>query len=102
MANTTYSDLLNDPRWQRKRLKIMDRDNFSCTLCFDPNNKLNVHHLYYLKGLKPWEYDDEALVTLCDTCHEYAHNSLAKITALISFQALRNGMDILHITQLLK
>lgn len=36
---------------------------------------LNIHHLYYVKDLKPWEYDDSALVTLCADCHEKRHKT---------------------------
>jgi 5-methylcytosine-specific restriction endonuclease McrA len=34
---------------------------------------LNVHHKYYITGLKPWEYDDDALITLCQECHQKRH-----------------------------
>lgn len=29
-----------------------------------------MHHRYYLHGKDPWEYPLEALVTLCESCHE--------------------------------
>ena len=38
---------------------------------------LNVHHTYYIKGHKPWEYEDEALVALCEDCHKKRHESMA-------------------------
>lgn len=34
---------------------------------------LNVHHKYYVRGKKPWEYDDDTLVTLCADCHKKRH-----------------------------
>lgn len=35
---------------------------------------LNIHHNYYIQGLKPWEYeDDKALITLCENCHKNFH-----------------------------
>lgn len=34
---------------------------------------LHVHHNYYQKGRLPWEYPDEALITLCWYCHEELH-----------------------------
>lgn len=34
---------------------------------------LNVHHRYYIKGNKPWEYSDDALITLCESCHKLTH-----------------------------
>lgn len=36
---------------------------------------LNIHHTYYIKGYKPWEYDNEALVTLCEDCHKKRHET---------------------------
>jgi hypothetical protein len=64
----TYSEKLKDPRWQRKRLKIMQRDDFTCTLCGDSKSTLNVHHWEY-KG-EPWDVDNDNLSTVCVTCHE--------------------------------
>lgn len=34
---------------------------------------LHVHHTYYQEGKLPWEYLDEALITLCWICHEEIH-----------------------------
>lgn len=36
---------------------------------------LNIHHQYYVKGKFPWEYDDDALVTLCEDCHKKLHEN---------------------------
>jgi hypothetical protein len=38
-------------------------------------NGLNIHHTYYVRGHKPWEYDNEALVTLCENCHKKRHET---------------------------
>ncbi len=35
---------------------------------------LNVHHKYYVYGKKPWEYEEKALVTLCEDCHQKRHD----------------------------
>ena len=72
MANT-YAQKLKDPRWQKKRLKILERDKFTCRSCEDASRTLHVHHLYYDKDLKPWENEDDDLVTLCEDCHEIMH-----------------------------
>lgn len=66
----TYSEKLKDPRWQRKRLAILDRDNFTCQHCQDTTKTLHVHHLDYLHGKEPWDYDDTFLLTLCEDCHQ--------------------------------
>lgn len=66
----TYSDKLRDPRWQKKRLEILNRDAFTCVFCESTEKELHVHHRRYERGKDPWEYPDQALVTLCKDCHE--------------------------------
>jgi hypothetical protein len=34
---------------------------------------LHVHHHYYIKNRKAWEYPDEALITYCGKCHHNIH-----------------------------
>lgn len=65
-----YSELLKDPRWQKCRLKILERDRFTCRACEETEKTLHVHHLQYYCGLKPWEYDNKVLITLCENCHK--------------------------------
>lgn len=64
-----YSEKLRDPRWQKRRLEIFQRDEFSCQRCQDDKSTLHVHHRRYLAGHEPWEYEDCDLVTLCESCH---------------------------------
>ena len=64
----TYAQKLRDPRWQRKRLEIMQRDNFTCTECGDSDSTLNVHHWEYAK--EPWDAKNADLVTVCEKCHK--------------------------------
>lgn len=66
----TYSDKLKDPRWQKVRLKIMERDSFGCQFCGDKKSQLQVHHLIYRKNADPWEYEHDELKTLCCNCHK--------------------------------
>lgn len=65
-----YLEKLKDPRWQKMRLKILERDDFTCQICYDTEITLHVHHRYYLRDTNPWEYPMEALVTLCEECHK--------------------------------
>lgn len=69
----TYSEKLRDPRWQKRRLEIMDRADFTCENCGFGDKTLNVHHRIYRKGSEPWEYADTELECLCETCHEESH-----------------------------
>ncbi len=65
-----YHQKLKNPRWQKRRLQIMERDDFACRHCDSKDTTLNVHHAYYEKGKDPWDYEDEMLFTLCEACHE--------------------------------
>lgn len=66
----TYAEKFKDPRWQRKRLEIFQRDEFTCQSCISRDKTLNVHHAFYTGyGVDPWDYPNEILFTLCDDCH---------------------------------
>ncbi len=62
-----------DPRWQKKRLEILQRDRFTCKYCESEEKTLHVHHKYYIKGRKVWDYHNSALITLCEDCHKDGH-----------------------------
>lgn len=79
-----YTELLKDPRWQKMRLKVLERDDFSCQICYNPEETLHVHHRFYIRGRKPWEYDVSNLVTLCATCHKEESDNLSKEIDLLS------------------
>lgn len=36
---------------------------------------LHIHHKYYIKGFNAWEYKNNALITLCQSCHENLHKN---------------------------
>lgn len=63
----TYGEKLRDPRWQRVRLLVMERDSFTCQLCGDKTVTQNIHHLSYVAD--PWDCPPAQLITLCEDCH---------------------------------
>lgn len=82
----SYAELLKDPRWQKKRLEILERDHWACFRCDDKETTLHVHHKYYERGFMPWEYPDAAYVTLCERCHEHVEfvmDAIKKAMALV-------------------
>ena len=66
----TYSEKLKDPRWQKKRLEVLERDAWTCIKCQDSTTTLHVHHLRYKQGENPWDCDGFDLIALCESCHE--------------------------------
>lgn len=69
-VKSAYLVKLKDPRWQKKRLEILDRDKWCCQKCFDDQSTLVVHHKIYLQDKEPWDYPNHLLITLCEDCHE--------------------------------
>ena len=95
----TYVNLLSCLEWQIKRMKIFRRDGLNCTRCskaaknsdlrffldikgdieslsfsYAPHG-FDVHHLHYIKGRLPWEYENNALISVCRDCHVEIHRT---------------------------
>jgi len=49
MRHKDFFELYKRPEWQKKRLEIMERDNFKCRSCGEDTKILNIHHRYYYK-----------------------------------------------------
>ena len=96
-----YSNKLRSSFSQRNRLEIMKRDGFKCCICKKSEVELIVHQLYHTPKNKPWKYDSECFVTLCKDCHTYVHNEFSKIIALIAFKAIKSGLSLTEIDNLL-
>lgn len=74
-----YGEKLFDPRWIKKKKHILNRDNSKCIICGKSEGRLIVHHKQYRfikrlqKHVDPWDYPDDLLVTLCESCHSRGH-----------------------------
>ena len=77
-SHGSYGALLFKPEWKAKREEILIRDNHTCVICKN-NNNLQVHHRQYHFILEknqfklPWQYAENLLVTLCESCHKIGH-----------------------------
>jgi 5-methylcytosine-specific restriction endonuclease McrA len=91
-----YSEKLKDPRWQKKRLEIFERDNFACQLCGDSESTLVVHHFKY-EG-EPWEIDNKYLITYCESCHESEHiDKKLYLSKINKYLELYNSGELMNI-----
>lgn len=87
----SYHKKLKDPRWQKKRLEILERDDFTCQNCGSQNETLQIHHWKY--NSDPWEIEDCFLVTLCGLCHEKITEDINEIKNIIFEATIRyNGL----------
>lgn len=79
-----YVEKLKDPRWQKKRLKILERDDWTCQACSSSEKTLHVHHKVYLPSKEPWDIPENLLITLCEDCHDKEKEEMtASINVLI-------------------
>lgn len=63
---------------QQKNLIVsMMHNNFLFYFYLDANDievpGLCIHHKYYMDGLKPWEYEDDDMETICADCNRELH-----------------------------
>jgi 5-methylcytosine-specific restriction endonuclease McrA len=74
MTRREYAKKLKDPRWQRIRLKVLERDNFKCQYpnCNHIHAQLHVHHIKYYSG-DPWDTPLKYLISYCEIHHKLKH-----------------------------
>lgn len=78
----TYSEKLKDPRWQKKRLEILERYEWKCKLCRRSDLELHIHHKEYKSSRQPWEYEDNNFVSLCKICHKIVESRKDEYTVV--------------------
>jgi len=76
--NTNIEELYFAQRWKEPKNKFVFGSYE--LICFskkisinDRFPDLNVHHKYYIENRKAWEYENDALITLCEKCHKEEH-----------------------------
>lgn len=97
----TYAEKLKHPKWQKKRLEILNRDNFKCQSCLNDEEMLHVHHRVY-NSKEPWDAKNSDLITLCKSCHEWQSDFQKElnsngVNSLLSSRFLPN--DIFRLTK---
>lgn len=97
----SYYEQLQHPLWHKKRLEILQRDDYKCQICGSNIHKLEIHHLCYFPDLLVWEYDDELMITVCKKHHLQLTYDLPKISGLIAFNCLKSGIDLSTVSELL-
>lgn len=87
----TYSEKLQDPRWQKVRLQVLKRDKWKCKCCGEDKITLHVHHQFY--SANPWDAYLNDLKTLCKNCHtivEQAKKNKCEIFNLIKIDLIND------------
>jgi len=74
----TYNQKMQDPRWQRCRLTVLNEYCWTCINCGDKEKTLHVHHKKYRYGADPWDYKLSEFAVLCDDCHTEEHKAITR------------------------
>ena len=100
--SSDYLIRLQDPKWKEKADQIRVQRKHTCECCGTKNAAMQIHHIYYQKGLDPWGYDDECYSCLCPKCHRIVHAENKKVSSLLSYAAICNSFDYIKIYNYLK
>lgn len=100
----SYAEQLKKPQWQKKRLEILERDEWTCQTCGDTEATLTVHHKSYQmvegKFVDVWNYNDCDLKTLCLVCHQSEEENLKSLSK-DAFYKLRDCCEDAEVIDLL-
>lgn len=84
--NNAYREKLRDPRWQKLRLQVFERDGWKCINCntgIHGKKTLCVHHWAYIRGREPWDYPLTNFATMCWDCHQKEHDERPMADAVV-------------------
>lgn len=72
IVKMNYDEFLQDERWLSFRKFTFAIRGCKCEKC-GSYERLQVHHIKYKDGLRPWEYTCNDVVVLCRDCHAKIH-----------------------------
>lgn len=91
MDKLTYGEQLKHPNWQRRRLEMLNAADWECVSCGERGRTLHVHHKHYVKGRMAWEYGEDELTVLCETCHQGEHANKELLDQIIALSDMGTG-----------
>lgn len=76
--NKSKTQLYRKTEWYAFRDAVIENDGCKCVRCGRTQDEtvLQVHHLRYVPGAKPWEYGMKDCETLCKRCHAEEHGEV--------------------------
>ena len=87
-----YEDLLKSEQWKNKRKEILNISGNKCEWCailgITTKDNLHIHHNQYIGSRKPWEYDNDELFCLCESCHSFFHDIMCRFRDALALREL--------------
>lgn len=93
MAKLTYAEQIKHPKWQKKRLEVLEAADWKCEKCGETEKQFHVHHKKYVRGRMAWEYERSELQALCEDCHGDEHSMQDYLDHLLAVEWSDKDMD---------
>ena len=74
----TYAEKLKSPLWQKKRLQVFDRDNWTCQKYKIRGGKLHPHHIQNFAEHPELRFEVSNGITLSEKAHREFHKKYGK------------------------
>lgn len=69
----TKKEQRHDSAYNNWRLKVFERDNYTCAICGQHGGTLNAHHIKSFKDYPKFRLDIDNGITFCVECHRKVH-----------------------------
>lgn len=79
ISKEEYLNYLQSQEWKDRADKRREIDKWTCQLCGEKSENLEIHHLNYFNIKNEDPYTD--LIALCPRCHEAIHWMMCRITS---------------------
>jgi 5-methylcytosine-specific restriction endonuclease McrA len=98
--NPSYNEKLTDyerehyrqfPGMYQWRIKILNRDNFTCQKCKIKDKHMHAHHIYSYKFYKKLRIKTSNGISLCEKCHIKYHSEYGKNSTKQKMDKFLNG-----------
>lgn len=73
ISKKNHNDYRNNTTYQKWRLLVFERDNYTCQLCGQRGGNLNAHHIKPYKNFPELRLKLSNGLTLCEKCHKNLH-----------------------------
>ena len=79
------AEFRRSPAYQQWRIKVLERDKYTCQHCEQTGGRLVVHHVKTFKMNPELRLEPDNGIVLCHNCHEELHLSRVKKPKILRF-----------------